>query len=1393
MKKLLKYKKFQNHRFTYSILFLVFLFYSCGQNSHLTLEPVRALDVSLNLDLFSSFVFTYDQENSLPDLSWDLKNNNTGQSYKGLVVYEYAVGKDPVGGNEDSSETGNAYSPVQNGGQALASGVLGLSPGTYYMNMLVKDENGHLLTSQSVPFYVLPSESTLPYLKISGPAPGSNTNPGSNETVQGECSPVGASIVIDGSGLDSPVSGTCLSGGTFSVPVTMSTNLLAGSNALITAEIISGTDVANAGVMLPIPELSAPSVQIAAPSTSSYINAEGMGNASGQSELTVNCTVGSEIMVYGEIGGVSPSIPALCSTGSLSFSFPYEDNGSSGAVGGRLVQVSATKDGITSFDSAEYIRGPAAPTILNPLENSTVGLITTITGECTPNSELSISNGGLNPNPTTGVCANDGTYSIPVEFLSATSGTQTLTVLQSILSFTSPTVSRDVVVDNTRPAAILTQSEPNVAHNGNDLVSVIVSFNEDVTNLNTSDFVVSGGTVSAFSGGPQDFLLTILPSGTNPITVDLPADGAQSTSSGNGNLASSQLSIAYDGTPATLSFSSPVGSTTNVSPIPITLSFSEAVLLSTIDLSDFDVTNGVPSNLNCGAGPSVTSCSFEISPSGQGTVSVTMSPSLGTAETISDLAGNLQNTSDNTLNILYDSLDPLAPAILSPVDGSVTNDNTPLVSGSGEVGATVNVTAAGSSCSAVVDGSGNWSCTLGPALDDGTVAIAATQTDLAGNTGPSNTVNITIDTTAPSIVSDVPASGAAAFGSNVGTNDLLSVQISFDEEINLNTLSASDFIVTNANISLFDPATNCSGNPTLCTITLVTTSSADGLVQLELAASPSIEDLAANNLSTSSLPTTASWNFTAFVMNANTNDYCVDVVVDYLGNSICTGVTYSSLADTQGGGGDVFVLKRDPAGQLLWIYQFGQNYATNNGTSAAGNDWVNAMVVDSSGDIYLTGTTRGSLAEINGSSPLADDIFIASLSSVGTLKWIKQAGSGAYGAQFYDTSEIDRATDIAIDSQGDLIIVGDTPGLGEENLSQSDPFVMKLSKSDGSLIWIKQFGSGNYGNTTGFLGESITKVKPTAVVLDSADNIYFSGDIYCDGDGCQGIQSAVDGCYDSFLISVDTSGNFIAAKQIDQPDQMGPGSCYVSETFKDLSLKSDGRLFALAYWDSEDGGAWTQEVDIIEYDLSFNEVARVNIGNYNSNQPSESSFFSANKLLLSSDEQDLIVAGSTELSLGEMNSGGCTPNEDTYLLKLNSDDLGTAGKAQAGSGTFGISQPNTMGNDFCFSVAETLDGKFICAGGTSGNLYNTLVGGATDALMMLYDPSIYNWTSTPITSCGGSFGGGGTFGGGYGGGGTFGGGYGGGGTFGGGYGGGGTFGGGYGGGGTFGGGYGGGI
>jgi large repetitive protein len=130
--------------------------------------------------------------------------------------------------------------------------------------------------------------------------------------------------------------------------------------------------------------------------------------------------------------------------------------------------------------------------------------------------------------------------------------------------------------------------------------------------------------------------------------------------------------------------------------------------------------------------------------------------------TATDAAGNVSPASAS-FSFVVDTVAPLAPVITSladdvtPVTGPIvsgqsTNDNTPTLSGTAEVGATVNIydgtTLVGTT---TADTLGNWIVTTS-ALGDGPHSLTAKATDAAGNVGPSSAgFAITIDTSAPAV------------------------------------------------------------------------------------------------------------------------------------------------------------------------------------------------------------------------------------------------------------------------------------------------------------------------------------------------------------------------------------------------------------------------------------------------------------------------------------------------------------------------------------------------------------------------------------------------------------------------------------------------------------------
>ena len=128
-------------------------------------------------------------------------------------------------------------------------------------------------------------------------------------------------------------------------------------------------------------------------------------------------------------------------------------------------------------------------------------------------------------------------------------------------------------------------------------------------------------------------------------------------------------------------------------------------------------------------------------------------PQVILSATQTDPAGNESTAGTGSVDI--DQTAPDAPTIDALVP---TNDTTPIITGAGEVGATVTVLADLATDPNGVDGTpettigtdvvgadGTWSIVSSQALPDGPIDLSATQTDPAGNESSDGTQNITID------------------------------------------------------------------------------------------------------------------------------------------------------------------------------------------------------------------------------------------------------------------------------------------------------------------------------------------------------------------------------------------------------------------------------------------------------------------------------------------------------------------------------------------------------------------------------------------------------------------------------------------------------------------------
>jgi len=182
---------------------------------------------------------------------------------------------------------------------------------------------------------------------------------------------------------------------------------------------------------------------------------------------------------------------------------------------------------------------------------------------------------------------------------------------------------------------------------------------------------------------------------------------------------------------------------------------------------------------------------------------------------------------------------------------------------------------------------------------------------------------------------------------------------------------------------------------------------------------------------------------------------------------------------------------------------------SSSSSSAAGtyqlatNDYANGVATDSSGNVYVTGGTKGGL---DGNTSAGNtDLFVVKYNSSGTKQWTKQYGTGEY----------DEARGVATDSSGNVYVVGGTKGNlnGISNSGRTDAFVIKFNSSD-TKQWTKKLGTWQNDLANG-------------VATDSSGNFYVTGFTYQDMDGNTSAGNA-----DLFVVKYNSSGTKQWTKQL---------------------------------------------------------------------------------------------------------------------------------------------------------------------------------------------------------------------------------------------------------------------
>jgi len=197
------------------------------------------------------------------------------------------------------------------------------------------------------------------------------------------------------------------------------------------------------------------------------------------------------------------------------------------------------------------------------------------------------------------------------------------------------------------------------------------------------------------------------------------------------------------------------------------------------------------------------------------------------------------------------------------------------------------------------------------------------------------------------------------------------------------------------------------------------------------------------------------------------NDIGNDVAADAAGNVYAVGsflnkaYFYTATGKdslTALGSNDMYALKLDPNGDMLWVRQGGSNLT----------DIGNSVVLDTAGNVYMSGTCNNSSAF---SAPIGTtvlssngfaDIFLVSYDTMGNIRWAKHAGGS--NSEFGGGIDLNASNHLAITGgigAGAATFYGSITNITLTSNGSTDIFVAEYDTA-GNVLCAQMGGSAGF-------------------------------------------------------------------------------------------------------------------------------------------------------------------------------------------------------------------------------------------------------------------------------------------------------------------------------------------
>jgi PKD repeat protein len=303
----------------------------------------------------------------------------------------------------------------------------------------------------------------------------------------------------------------------------------------------------------------------------------------------------------------------------------------------------------------------------------------------------------------------------------------------------------------------------------------------------------------------------------------------------------------------------------------------------------------------------------------------------------------------------------------------------------------------------------------------------------------------------------------------------------------------------------------------------------------------------------------------------NSQDWPSGIVLDSSGNIYVTG-----MSGGNGTGADYATIKYDSSGNEQWVARY----------NGSGNDTDNPrdLTVDSSGNIYVTGTSKNAdgnsdyatikydsngnqswVARYNHSASSNDGAWAITVNSSGNI-YVTGHSSGDYATIAYDSfgNELwvaryngpanmgDGAEFMTLDSSGNVYVIGRSEGIGTDN----DYATIKYDPQ-GNELWVARYN-----------GPENEFDYPKGIVTDSLGNVYVTG------------RENLDTNPNYATIAYNSSGDELWVARYD-----GPGNG--NDHARDLTIDSFGNIYVTG--DSVGSGT-SADFATVAYDSNGTEL-----------------------------------------------------------------------------------------------------------------------------------------------------------------------------------------------------------